>query len=159
MRTGRPDATAARTLIGVATKTLKIVALMLFAPSRFGQLADEEARRLGQDSRPAGDPQFVRAGRDIRRALGQSLALVMLAVIAGVAVARVLRALAGAPAPLLSSVLQYVGIGLLLWATLAKQGWNIQTFNGNTLPERLDRLIYRTFYVTGSFLLVLAVAW
>jgi hypothetical protein len=55
--------------------------------------------------------------------------------------------------------LQYGGIGILLWATLGRVDSPIQTFDGNTLPERVDLWLYRWLYVIGSYALALSVAW
>ena len=55
--------------------------------------------------------------------------------------------------------LQYGGIGILLWATLAKQGWNIQTWGGKTTAEKADQWVFRILYVVGSFCLFLSVMW
>jgi len=139
--------------------TFKALLLLVFRPAEFAKQADAHARTLGQDNRPGKDPQFVSVGRDMRRALGLSLGLVSVAVLIGYLLAGVLRWISSPPLPLWINAMQYIGIGLLLWATLAKQGWNIQTFNGNTLPERVDRAVYRTLYVVGSALLVTALAW
>lgn len=55
------------------------------------------------------------------------------------------------------SWLQYGGIGILLWATLAKQGWNIQTYGGQSTAEKVDQWIFRGLYVVGSFCFYLSV--
>ena len=128
--------------------------LLFLSPERFATLADADAKHL---TKPP--PGFAQAARDIRRAVTRSFALVIAAILVGWLYG-VLLTISFGPAPRLASrIFQFAGAGILLWATLAKQGWNIQTFNGNTLPERLDRHVYRTLYVIGTCLLVLSVAW
>jgi hypothetical protein len=130
--------------------------LIFRSPERFEQLATEDAARL-----PAADRanQFARAARDVRRGLGESFGLVVLTVVTGWLVGEVLEHFIGSTSLVVNHLLQYGGVGIILWATLAIRGWSIQTSNGNTLPERLDRAIYRALYLVGSFLLVLSVAW
>ena len=52
-----------------------------------------------------------------------------------------------------------VAAGILLGATLSILGWEIQSYKGRTLPERVNRWLYRSLYVLGTFLLVLALSW
>jgi hypothetical protein len=59
--------------------------------------------------------------------------------------------------PQILNWLQHGGVGILLWATLAKQGWNIQTWNGNSPVERVDQKIFRSLYVVGSFCFFLSI--
>ncbi len=56
-------------------------------------------------------------------------------------------------------LLQCVGVGILLWATLAKQGWSLQTWGGNSQAEKLDQWVFCILYLIGSFVLVLSVSW
>ena len=129
--------------------------LVLFvSPERFGTLADVDAKSLVKP--PHG---FVQAARDIRRAIATSVAMVLGTILVGWLSGMLLTKGFGPAPDATSTVCQFGGAGILLWATLSKQGWNIQTFNGNTLPERLDRYIYRGLYVFGTWLLVLSLAW
>jgi hypothetical protein len=113
---------------------------------------------MNQQARPKVDKQ-VEDSRTVRRALVTSLLLVAVAVLLGWLTGTLLAIVCGPPTLSTNRVLQFIGVGVLLWATLAKQGWNIQSYNGNTLPELVDRWIYRTLYVIGSYILVVSVAW
>ena len=55
--------------------------------------------------------------------------------------------------------LQYIGIAVLLWATLGHPGWDIQTPSGKTASERANQLLYRSFHLLGSYLLAFSVSW
>lgn len=72
--------------------------------------------------------------------------------------AKIYYAFGGSNNPFAEELLQYIGIGVLLWATLANAGWNIQTMNGDTIPELVNEWMFRVLYVIGSFLLVLSVS-
>ena len=61
--------------------------------------------------------------------------------------------------PIVVTSLAVVGTGVLLWATLAMKGWDIQTIDGVTLTERVNSWIFRILYWLGTALLVAAAAW
>src|SRR5690606_34769481 len=63
---------------------------------------------------------------------------------------------------LLTGVATGIAIGgamMLLYATLALQGWPIQSIRGETLAEQVNRWIFRTLYVVGTFLVIWGSAW
>jgi hypothetical protein len=78
-------------------------------------------------------------------------------VLAGI-IGKVYFALGGARCRVVEEIFQYSGIGILLWATLGKAGWSIQTMNGDTIPELVNEWVFRALSVLGSFLLALAVS-
>jgi len=48
-------------------------------------------------------------------------------------------------------------IGYLSWSlTLGMKGWDIQTWDGNTLPEQLNQILAKVFALIGIFAFVLA---
>lgn len=52
-----------------------------------------------------------------------------------------------------------VGTLIVLWATLAAQGWAIQSYAGVTLGERLNSWIFRLLYSLGTALMVAGSLW
>jgi len=52
-----------------------------------------------------------------------------------------------------------VGTAILLWATLAVQGWSIQTMEGQTLTERVNQWIFRTLYAVGTLFISFGSTW
>ena len=92
------------------------------------------------------------------KALFWSLVLVLLSVFAALAVGKMYYLCGGLRKLFIEEILQYSGIAVLLWATLAKVGWDIQTMNGNTIPELVNEWVFRFLYFIGSFLLVLSVS-
>ena len=42
----------------------------------------------------------------------------------------------------------------MLWGTLFVRGWEIQTYSGVTLVERVNRWLYRALYCSGTALIV-----
>ena len=55
--------------------------------------------------------------------------------------------------------LQVLAAGILLGATLSLAGRKIASIGGQTLPEKIDDLLYRILYITGTYLLVLSLSW
>jgi len=86
----------------------------------------------------------------IRSAFGFSLVLVLLAVGFGYALGAAYSAALGPASEGTYEALLYSGIGVLLWATLGKGGWSIQTLDGDSLPEEVDEYLWG-FRVSGGF--------
>ena len=57
------------------------------------------------------------------------------------------------------AALQVVGASLLLWATLFVRGFEIQTYAGVTLTERVNQWLYRFMYCVGTLLIVYSLAF
>lgn len=55
--------------------------------------------------------------------------------------------------------LQIAGASLLLWGTLFIRGWEIQSYGGVTLTERVNQWIYRALYCTGTAVVVYSLAF
>jgi len=69
----------------------------------------------------------------------------------------VTRALVGElPARWIAGVRVLSG-GLILWAVLGRLGWKIQTWNGTSLPERVNDTWFKLTYGLGVYLLMLSV--
>ncbi len=133
---------------------LRQVWLLLAAPKTLAELAAHEV-----GDRPEAHVQFARSIQLLRRGLFQSLLLVAGAVSSALLAAQLLHLILGPASPLVIRLLQISGIGILLWATLAKQGWSIETVNGVSMPERLDQKLFRVLYLIGSFILALSTFW
>ena len=102
------------------------------------------------------ESQSQRSVAEIRHVLCTSFLLVVGSMIIGALAGRI-YIWSGLPNPILfSEISQYIGVAILLWATLGKVGWSIQTTNGTTLPERVNDFVYRLLYVIGSIFLALS---
>lgn len=103
--------------------------------------------------------QFQEAVDLIRASLWQAFVVVGVAVAAAFLTALLLKYQGILKSSSWSIGLQFAGIGVLLWATLGRVESPIQTFDGATIPERVDQWLYRLLYVVGSYALALSVAW
>lgn len=139
--------------------------LLVCNPSRLNDLARRHNEWLNtpeqiaaRQKRETELPFYASSIRRIRRGFLFSFVLVLGASVVAAALSRLILSSWGAFSNQTLEILQYIGIGIILWATLGKQGWSIQTFNGTTVPEQLDDAIYRWLYVLGSFVLAFAIS-
>ena len=88
-------------------------------------------------------------------ALSSTAAAIILGLLTGCWIGRV----AGKPVPVILSALQITGAGMILVATLALVGWEIQSFKGQTLSEKVNRWLFRTLYWLGTFVFVVSLGW
>ena len=148
---------------------LKAAFFLLFNRKRFIELAKQrsdemlheqqdrdKARQAGERGEP---PYYEAQTTTVRRAVGYSLVLVLLVIFLGWVTGHALNRIVGPPSQATARLILYSGIGTLLWATLGKCGWSIQSFKGTTLPEQVDDFLFRVLYLVGSFLLVLSGTW
>lgn len=133
--------------------------LLLLASGRFQaeEEADNERRRVAEQE-GAIPPRRTRAGA-VRHAFAYSGGLVLTAAAAGYLLGLGLGNGLGCSTPKLIAWLQIVGTCLLLWGTLFVRGWEIQTYGGVTLTERVNQWLYRTLYCVGTAVLVSSLAW
>lgn len=124
--------------------------MLVFRPRRLIDLADAELRHTGSEEaiqRKREDESFAsqteRHVRQIRQSLCKSLVLVLVAFVLAYVCGHLYLALERKPSDAAAPALQEVGTAILLWATLGRLGWSIQTMNGDTLPERVNEWVYR----------------
>ena len=128
--------------------------LAVFSPSRFDAIESADSPLL--DKQPNAMPE--RRVDLVRRALFQSLILVIGSAIVGLVLSVPACRYLGR-SDLWISILQIAGAMIFLWATLAVRGWDVQTYSGVTLTERVNQWIYRLFYCIATGILVLTIAW
>jgi len=134
-------------------RAIYLCAIAIVAPSKFEKL--DSADRASLESRP----NDTRKPADhLRQALFRSLFLVLLSGLVGLILSELTCRLFG-PSKSWLAALQVLGAMILLWATLAVRGWDVLTFSGVTLTERVNQWIYRTLYCLGTALLVMTVGW
>jgi hypothetical protein len=122
----------------------------LFAPVQLERAHEEDSRARNNYSDKA-DP--TPKSTLVRKAFWSSLALVVISGGVG--------AIVSTGAGLLVCTthvggiwLEVIGILLLLWATVFVRGWEIQTWAGVTLVERVNRWLYLGLACIGTVVLV-----
>jgi len=131
-----------------------LCAVALVAPVRFSEIEKADSELL--EKAPNADAQY-RISK-VRNAFLASLGIVIGSALIGSLLGWGAYRLFGRCAEA-NGVLQVVGAGILLWATLAVRGWDVQTFSGATLTERVNQWIYRGLYCISTALLVMTVVW
>jgi hypothetical protein len=149
---------------------------LLVSPSRFVRLAVEHA--IAQEFKtnkellraypdrnlpPERRKEFERHAKErtdvIRRALFVAWVSTVLAIILGLLTGGLARILFGKPSAVVSAALQIGAGGIILAATLALLGWEIQSYKGTSLPEKVNRWLFRAQYCLGTTLFVFSFAW
>jgi len=124
----------------------------MFCPQRLSEAerTDEEERKGFLQPPPPEEPRAFR----VRQAFWASLGLVLSSMAVGFLIGKAVTAASGAVSSAIVTSLQIIGATLLLWGTLFVRGWDIQSFGGVTLTERVNRWIYRSLYWLGTSVIV-----
>ncbi len=146
------------------------LALLLLSPDRFRQMAiaDDEAhftdaaRRAAPGYTPS--PEYARDMEEtyrkkteaLRQGIGMSLLLILAALgLAWLTVSLLHRRLGFTFGSETTQWLQLASLLLVVWATLSELGWEIQSWSGTTMPERLNRFWFRGLYFLGTYIFAL----
>jgi len=140
-------------------KFLKIIylcCLAIFNPKKFIE-EEKKDNAIRENFSPAEDKEdriYV-----VRRAFWRSLGLIIASALFGGLVGLFLRYYCNQPPSFMIIILQVVGACLLLWGTLFIRGWEIQTYCGVTLTERVNQWIYRILYCLGTSIIICSLIW
>lgn len=80
-------------------------------------------------------------------------------VLVGVAAGMIFAVLLGPPPKVAVYTLQVLGAATIMAGTTTKAGQEIETFDGNTLPERLNAQLLPGLSMIGTTILVLGYVW
>lgn len=95
----------------------------------------------------------------VNRAFWNSSGLILLFGLSGGLIGKLLFCKYGQAESITIITQQIIGACLLLWGTLFVRGWEIQTYKGVTLTERVNQWIYRTMYCLGTAIIVCSIVW
>jgi hypothetical protein len=126
--------------------------LAIFRPGKLvkeEQNDNEERKNFSQPPPPPEQRAFV-----VCRAFWCSLLLMIASVAIGYILGEVIDKLLGSVPKTVIRSLQITGAMLLLWGTLFVRGWEIQSYGGVTLSERVNKWIYRALYCIGTTIIV-----
>ncbi len=134
-----------------------VIFLLIIRPQRFIEKAMEHDKALtfppSSLSKQAAD-----AGK-IRRSLLFSLILVFTSAGAGYFIGFFLHKVFGVASRFTICILQVLAATILLWATLSFLGWEIQSWEGQNLTEKVNRWIFRGMYCLATLILVVSLSW
>lgn len=155
---------------------LKEVMLLVFWPSRFIKFATDEVvkgefktnkqlkesfpdEQLPPERHKEFENGIRRGTNNVRHSFAVGFGWVLAAIVGGLSLGQFLGCIIGLAPKILIAILQLCATGILLGATLSLVGWEIQTFGGKTLPEKVNQYLYRTLYIIGTGILVVSLSW
>lgn len=129
-----------------------LILIAVIAPNRFieEQKKDDEKRKKFSQPPPPREHNI----RLVQRAFWTSLLLVIASALSGYGLGCIVDYFFGCVEKIIVNILQITGVLLLLWATLFVRGWDIQTYGGVTLTERINRWIFRALYCIGTAIII-----
>ncbi|MHA7968424.1 hypothetical protein [Rhizobium sp. CAU 1783] len=137
---------------------IKLVLFAIFRPQRFVQAEILHNSQINEAHLKRGPDQSQSRINAVRSALWNALQAFAISCTTGAALGALSSTILGKHIGIATTVI-VCGTGILLWATLALQGWSIQSFKGETLTERVNQWIFRTLYCFGTFLICWGTLW
>ncbi|RWD35574.1 hypothetical protein [Mesorhizobium sp.] len=129
------------------SRAVYICLVAAFAPEKFNRLEKEFDADLGSRAdAPAAERIEV-----VRRGYRTAGTWMLGALVCGILIGLLLRSIFG-PVTIGSAIVAVSGTVILLWTTLALQGWTVQTYSDTTLTERVNRWLFRFLYAVGTAL-------
>lgn len=134
----------------------RLCCLLLFRPSRFLELdaEDKNARKNCNNQNDRHVSSYI-----VRHAFFRSLLWVLVSSAIGYAIGMGFGSLFGCTVGKYVAWLQIAGAGLLLWGTLFVRGWEVLTYDMDSLTEKVNQWLYRFLYCAGTAILVCSLAW
>ena len=147
-------------MIGRFWFACRATVMCLVAPSRFVAWArtyDAGIPRI----EPSDDPDAGRrkSARVVSRAFWFSCLLTGGAVVVGYGAGQILRCSTGPVGASTAKLVQELSVAVVLVATLAARGWDIQTYGGISLIEKVNQWLTRSLFVFGTSFFSLFVGW
>jgi hypothetical protein len=133
--------------------------LLLFSPARFVREAADHDTRLPPAQNLTGEALTWDRVIRIRCSLATAFSSVVLSLTLGWVSGVFLIRTVGPASRTVIALLQLLAACIILGATLAVLDWETRSFTGQTLPEKVNRCLYRLLYVVGTYLLVLSLRW
>ena len=138
------------------SQAVRLTLLLLISPEK---IEDEETKD-NEIRKALPQPEFMRhRAHVVRSAFYSSFTLVLISGVTGYAGGTFMGSLSRCAPPSTTAWLQIVGASVLLWGTLFIRGWEIQTYGGMSLTERINQWVYRALYCTGTALVVYSIAF
>jgi hypothetical protein len=133
---------------------IKACLIVIASAQRFLEFQETAAPALGVTKATNDNGAHI-----VHRAFWLSFLLVSISGLAGAVIGATAGDIFGVVSARFISVMQVLGALLLLWGTLFVRGWEIQTYKGTTLIERVNQWIYRSLYCSGTAVLVASLVW
>jgi hypothetical protein len=136
--------------IGIIKK-FHLFVTVIFHPQKFEDYG-KEYENINKTKNPS-DAYLLR--REFFLSFTKIIAIVIIGTIVGMGCLLFF----GKPEEILTNILQILGAVFILQGTLFLRGWEIQTFGGKQLSEKMNQWIYRFLISFGTFIIVMALSW
>jgi hypothetical protein len=130
--------------------------LGMFCPSKLEKEEEKDNQLRSKLPKAAITPS---GSHIVNRAFWNSLVLIILFSLIGCLTGIMLKCFTGRPTSISVIILQALGAALLLWGTLFVRGFEIQTYDGVTLSERVNQWLYRALYCLGTAIIICSLVW
>ena len=130
--------------------------LAMFCPSKLEKEQEKDNQLRAKLPKDAVAPS---RSHIVNCAFWNSLVLIILFTLIGGLSGIMLKCFAGQPKSISVTILQAFGALLLLWGTLFVRGFEIQTYDGVTLSERVNQWLYRALYCLGTAIIICSLVW
>ncbi len=139
-------------------KIIYLCCLAVFHPKQFIK-EEQNDNAVRKSFPPLKEEERKHHIYSIKRVFWYSLGLIILSAFFGGLVGLLLFCIFSHPSSIVIASFQIVGACLLLWGTLFIRGWEIQTYCGVTLTERVNQWIYRSLYCLGTSIIICSLIW
>lgn len=136
-------------------KKIRLVFLFIFNTELFINEEELDNKKLSEKQPSPDEPRAYK----LKKAFLFSLLAIVITGISGLLTGITLNYFISNPNVIFTHILQMTAATILLWATLALKGWDIQSWKGITFTERMNQWIFRSLYCFGTFLAVVSIVW
>jgi hypothetical protein len=139
-------------------KIIYLCFLAVFYPKKFIK-EEQNDNAIRKNFPPIQEEESKHGIYKITRAFWSALGLIILSAFFGGSAGLFLFRTFNQPDSIVITSFQIIGACLLLWGTLFIRGWEIQTYCGVTMTERVNQWIYRILYCLGTSIIICSLIW
>lgn len=134
-------------------ETLKMFLLLIFKTEKFTEKA---LKTIPLEQTCSIDGITENTGK-VRQSIMESLMLIVKIFIFAYAAAKALNDMQATALTSMAMIIRYISSFIIFWSVLGRVGWPIQTFAGDTWPERINIWWPKKLYILGVFLFVISI--
>lgn len=153
-------------------KNLFLLALLILIPRKFFEIATNDVvkkefksnkqllenypdQKLPQEKRLEFFRQIENSSLKLRTSIINSFKSIAIVVLSAFLLAKFLNFLGVPASKEIINLLRLISICLIFWSVWGKLGWEIQTWDGETLPEMINKNWSKSLYLSGVFIGIL----
>ena len=152
-------------------KNLILILTLCFFPNKFIEIATEDViqkefmtnqqllegypdKKLPDERRLEFYNQMKKSSLKLRSSIIRSFFSLLITVISAFVAVKVIKATGFIVSPEVVGAVRLLSICMIFWSVWGKLGWDIQTINGETLPEMINANWAKTLYLVGVFMAI-----